>query len=235
VRALRFKVRSGNLGEAVRLAWAAACLEAADRLPVRRPLLRLAEGAVPPYYGRHVLAKLRPRGYAASSSAISHPCLTLGDNTFIGERVVIYGQDGRVDLDDRVHLNRDCIIQTGEGGAVSLGKRVHVQPRCVFAAYAAEIAIGDDTIIAPGCGFNPYDHDMRIGLPIAQQPLVTKGDIRVGRGCWIGYGSVLLSGVEVADGAVVGAGSVVTHDVPANVIVAGTPARAIGRRPEPER
>jgi len=49
---------------------------------------------------------------------------------------------------------------------------------------------------------------------------------------WIGYRAIVLPGVTIGEGAVVGAGSVVTQDVPSFVIVAGNPARPIGVRPQ---
>jgi acetyltransferase-like isoleucine patch superfamily enzyme len=55
----------------------------------------------------------------------------------------------------------------------------------------------------------------------------TKGDVRIGNDVWIGLESVILSGVTIADGAVIAARSVVTKDVPAYAIVAGNPARFV--------
>lgn len=52
-------------------------------------------------------------------------------------------------------------------------------------------------------------------------------DTRIGRDCFIGARSIILPGVSIGDGSVVGAGSVVVHDVPAGSVVAGNPARII--------
>ena len=59
---------------------------------------------------------------------------------------------------------------------------------------------------------------------------ISKGDIIVGDDVWIGYGATILSGVNIGQGAVVAAGSVVVHDVPPYAIVAGIPAKVIKYR-----
>jgi virginiamycin A acetyltransferase len=58
----------------------------------------------------------------------------------------------------------------------------------------------------------------------------TKGDVVIGNDVWIGYQAMILSGVKIGDGAVVGARSVVTKDVPPYAIVAGSPARVVRYR-----
>ena len=58
----------------------------------------------------------------------------------------------------------------------------------------------------------------------------TKGPVRIGSDVWVGFGSIILSGVRIGDGAVIGAGSVVTKDVPPYAIAAGNPARVIRLR-----
>jgi PAS domain S-box-containing protein len=67
-----------------------------------------------------------------------------------------------------------------------------------------------------------------------QQPLETKGDIVVEDDVWVGRGATILSRVHIGKGAVIGAGAVVTGDVPANTIVAGNPARVVRHRDQQE-
>jgi acetyltransferase-like isoleucine patch superfamily enzyme len=73
------------------------------------------------------------------------------------------------------------------------------------------------------------------GCAPGESPVVTrsKGDVIIGNAVWIGTSALILSGVTIHDGAVIGAGSVVTKDVPAYGIVAGNPARLLRHRFEP--
>ena len=53
--------------------------------------------------------------------------------------------------------------------------------------------------------------------------------VKIGNGCWIGGGVIILPGVSVGDGTVIGAGSVVTKDIPANCVAVGNPCRVMKR------
>lgn len=186
----------------------------------------------PSYKNRIYLANFNPHGYISSSAAISHPNLSLGKNIYIGDRVVIYQakDGGEVKCDDRVHFYSDIIVETGEGGYVHIGSDTHIQPRCSISAYKGPISIGRRVEIAPNCAFYPYDHGMAPDEPIRTQPLQTKGGIVVGDDSWLGFGVIVLDGVRIGNGAVIGAGSVVTKDIPDNAIAVGVPARVVKMR-----
>jgi acetyltransferase-like isoleucine patch superfamily enzyme len=198
---------------------------------------RFATWFVPSYLGRCSLARMNPKGYISPTATIHHDKIAIGRNVFIGDRVVIYnhGDGGAVELGDRVHLYGETYIQTGQGGNVKIGRDSHIQPCCQFSGYKAAIKIGNDVQIAPRCAFYPYDHGTSAGVLICQQPLTTKGDIRIEDDAWLGYGVIVLSGVRIGRGAVIGAGSVVTHDIPDGGIAAGAPARVLRLRGEENR
>lgn len=67
----------------------------------------------------------------------------------------------------------------------------------------------------------------RLGLPVDEE---SRGPIRVGHNVWIGDAAIILSGVTIGNGAAIGAGSVVTKDVPAYAIAVGCPARVLRNR-----
>jgi acetyltransferase-like isoleucine patch superfamily enzyme len=94
----------------------------------------------------------------------------------------------------------------------------------------APIKIGQRVDIAPYCAFYPYSHGMSEGQIIRRQPLQTKGGIVIEDDAWLGVGVIVLDGVRIGKGAVVGAGAVVTKDLPANSVCSGVPARVVKMR-----
>jgi acetyltransferase-like isoleucine patch superfamily enzyme len=192
----------------------------------------MASRHVVPFHQASYLAGLVPQGFVAPGARITHPELRLGRHVYLGHGCVIYSTNrgGPVELKDHVQIYGHAFIETGEGGSILIGEGTHIQPGCHFHAYLSGIHIGKKVEIAPGCGFYCYDHGLAPGILIMDQPLISKGDITVGDGAWIGHGVMVLQGVSIGEGAVVAAGAVVTRDVPANAIAAGVPAKVIGSR-----
>ncbi len=98
----------------------------------------------------------------------------------------------------------------------------------LYMAAVGEITIGDGCVLSDYVNINDASHglDPTAG-PIMEQRLVTKGPIRIGRNCFLGYRSAIISGVSLGEGCVVGINSVVTKSFPAFSMVAGSPARVI--------
>lgn len=92
------------------------------------------------------------------------------------------------------------------------------------------VEIGNDVIMSDRVFVGDCIHDYSDPyVPIAQQPLVSRGPVEIADGAFIGINAVILPGVKIGPHAVVGASSVVTHDVPAYGVVAGNPAQLIKR------
>lgn len=187
---------------------------------------------MPPYYARIALSRLHPNGYFSPRSSISHPLLRCGRNIYVDDGVLIFQdkEGGPIELGDAVQIHRDTIFQTGMGGSITVGPGTHIQPRCQFSAYKSPIHIGQEVEIAPNCAFYPYNHGIAAGQPIRKQPLQSKGGIIIGDQVWLSVGVIVLDGVKIGQGAVVGAGSVVTNDLPAGSVSAGIPARVLRMR-----
>lgn len=138
-----------------------------------------------------------------------------------------------------VEIAPACRIARGSSVSplASFGHGTVVFGRCVFKG-SARIAIGRYCAVGDGVRMISSDHRTdRANLQIRLQKRlgfgdldVARGPIEVGNNVWIGDAAILLSGVTVGDGAVIAAGAVVTRDVPAFAIVAGSPARVVRMR-----
>lgn len=198
----------------------------------RRIATSIALLGVGPCFKRHSLAGLTPRGFISTRATLYGDRINLGLNVFIDDRVLIYQESdsGTVDIGDRVKLHEDTHILVGPGGSVQIGAGTSIHRGCQIESYKAPIRIGRCVEIAARCAFVSSNHGITPSLPIAKQPLTTKGPIIIEDEVWLGYGVIVLSGVRIGEGAVIGAGSVVTHDVPNGAIAVGVPARVIKMR-----
>lgn len=134
----------------------------------------------------------------------------------------------------RLALLRERFKTVGEGAAIrppfhcdygfniSLGRGVFLNFNCVILDVVA-VDIGDGTQIAPGVQILTADHPR--DPAVRAQGLEFGRPVRIGRNVWIGAGALILPGVTVGDDALIGAGSVVTRDVPKGATVVGNPAR----------
>lgn len=200
----------------------------------RRLATGLALWWAPPYFQRHGLADLNPRGFISPRATVWGSAVRLGANIFIDDRALLYqeAEGEAIELGDRVRVQEDTQIVTGAGGSVTIGADTHLHRGCQLSAYKAAIRIGERVEIAARCAFYPFDHGIDSNRPIAEQPLTSKGPIVIEDEVWLGYGVIVLSGVRIGKGAVIGAGSVVTRDVPGGAVAAGVPARVQKMRRE---
>ena len=141
--------------------------------------------------------------------------VTIGKNSTFGRGTVLWAPN-RLTIGNNVYIGKYCTLQ-------------------------ADMEIGNNIEIANNVGLiGKYDHDYSVvGVSIKDAPWIGDKDYDFkGKGqkivleddVWIGYGSVVFTGITVHRGAIVAAGSVVTKDVPPYAIVAGNPARVLGER-----
>lgn len=109
-----------------------------------------------------------------------------------------------------------------------------VGDRCVIGRGSSivahfDVVIGDDVWTGPNVYVTDQNHDYRrVDVPIGLQH-APEEPVRIGRGSWLGVGSVVLPGAQIGEHVVVGAGSVVTGIVPDRTVVGGVPARVLRR------
>ena len=121
----------------------------------------------------------------------------------------------------------NCLLTTYKGGRIVIGKSAQLHGATVISA--EEVSIGERTLV--GANATIMDTDLHtINPKHRHEPFsdrVARKRVRIGKNVWIGLNVTILKGVEIGDNAVIGAGSVVTKDVPANCIAAGNPARVL--------
>jgi acetyltransferase-like isoleucine patch superfamily enzyme len=145
--------------------------------------------------------------------------------TRIGERVILGDQScvrERVVIGDDVVLGRGSLVEND----TTIGASTKIQADAYITAYST---LEDDVFIAP-CVVTTNDNFM--GRTERRHELIAGPTIR--RGARVGGGAVLCPGIEIGEEAFVGAGSVVTRDVPPRVVVVGTPARVLRDVPDEE-
>lgn len=158
--------------------------------------------------------------------------MALGDNVTIDDGCLVDARgapERGFELGDEVILNRNTILQS-KGGPVSIGARTSIGANsCIISVSGVEI--GRAVLTAGACYIsagNYPTHDL--SRPIMDNDVISKGPVRIGDGAWLGTGVVVLDGITIGRDAVVGAGAVVTRDVPERAIVVGVPARQVGMR-----
>jgi acetyltransferase-like isoleucine patch superfamily enzyme len=120
------------------------------------------------------------------------------------------------------------------GSLISIGHSCNIGERsCLWAGpKSGRIVIGDNVSLAPEVFITVSDYQFVAGVPFRDQPQVEK-DVVIGNDVWLGVRVTVTSGVHIGNGCIVGAGAVVTKDLPDNCIAVGVPARVIGSRPQP--
>ena len=114
-------------------------------------------------------------------------------------------------------------FHTTGGTDIGIGRNVFINQNCTIYDLGG-VDIGDDVMIGPNVSIITSGHPIE---PSRRHECVVAKPIRIERNVWIGAGATIIGGVTVGENAVVGAGSVVTRDVPPNTLVGGNPARVI--------
>jgi len=141
------------------------------------------------------------------SGSVIYQAVKIGDDFATGHHVIIREQN---EIGDSVSIWTHTVVDYG----CRIGSRIKIHSNCYIAQFTV---IEDDVFIAPGTIFanDKYPPSTSLEGP------------RVKRGARIGVNVTILPGIVVGEEAMVGAGSVVTKDVPDRAVVAGNPARVI--------
>lgn len=137
------------------------------------------------------------------------------------------GDDGFVVVGPGCVIDRGATIECH--GVLEVGARV-VFGHHVTLGIRERVVIGADTMIADLVSIRDHDHAFDDpGTPVREQGMRT-APVTIGADVWLGSKVTVLRGVTIGDRAVVGAGAVVTRDVPAGAVAVGVPAKVVGYR-----
>jgi acetyltransferase-like isoleucine patch superfamily enzyme len=135
---------------------------------------------------------------------------------------------GNIEIGDYSVVQRSTILDS-KGGFIRLGRECTVNPFCALFGHGG-LTIGDYVRIAAHTTVIPANHVFSsTAVPICRQGLTRQG-IHIEDDVWVGANVTILDGVRIGRGSVIGAGSVVTRDVPPYSIAVGNPARVIKSR-----
>lgn len=165
-----------------------------------------------------------------------------GDAELIAERERFkqlcfeYNHTAPIETEKRAELLRLLLGKTGNrflieqpfycdyGYNIEIGEDFYMNVNCVILD-GAKVSFGNHVFVAPNCGFYTAGHPL--DAETRNQGLEYALPIRVGNNVWIGAQVCVLPGVNIGNNCVIGAGSVVTHDIPDNSLAVGNPCRVI--------
>ena len=161
------------------------------------------------------------------------------------DRLYDFNQTRPTQLDRRAAMLREMFAGIGEGCYIEPpfhanwgGKHIHFG-NYVYVNFNGtfvddtHIYVGDYTMFGPNVVIATAGHPI---LPeLRERVYQYNAPVRVGRNCWLGAGVIVVPGVTIGDNTVVGAGSVVTKDLPANVVAAGNPCKILREINERDR
>lgn len=125
---------------------------------------------------------------------------------------------------ENIYINRNAEISR----YITIGNNSGIGSNSVIGRYTV---IGNDVMMGPECIIYTRNHSFnRTDIPMNRQGMQDFKSVVIGNDVWLGARVTILPGVHIGDGSIIGAGSIVTKDVPRYAIVGGNPARIIKYR-----
>jgi acetyltransferase-like isoleucine patch superfamily enzyme len=154
----------------------------------------------------------------------------IGNRSILSENVYLRaGNSGKIHLMDEVRLDYGVYIRSEKEGEVDIGERTYIGPYTCIGG-PGPIRIGSNCMISSHTAIYGNNHNFRdLDRNINEQGVTCKG-IVIEDDCWLGAGAKILDGVTIGRGSVIGAGAVVTRDIPPYTVAVGVPAKVISRR-----
>ena len=156
--------------------------------------------------------------------------IKLGNGVYIrsGANLEACGEHSQLNIRDRVCIDRGVDIRVHENGCIDIGKLTTIGPYTCLSG--RHITIGNNCLIASQIGIYASNHLFAdANCPIWQQGSSYQ-KIIIEDDCWLGNGVRVLDGVTIGRGSVIGAGAIVTKDIPPYSVAVGIPAKVISQR-----
>jgi acetyltransferase-like isoleucine patch superfamily enzyme len=154
----------------------------------------------------------------------------LGENVIFENGSMVFHAEHIV-IGNNVYVGHYTILKGYYKNELKIGDDVWIGPQCFFHS-AGGLEIGSRVGIGPGVRIlTSYHREQGWSRPILDSDLAF-APTRIGEDCDIGAGAVILPGVTIARGVQIGAGAVVTTDIPEYTVAVGVPAKVIRQRPE---
>jgi acetyltransferase-like isoleucine patch superfamily enzyme len=157
--------------------------------------------------------------------------ISLDDRVFLfrGVRLNAQGENNLLRLRKGVALERGVDIGSMDHTTIDIGDRTYIGPY-VYIVGTGNVKIGQNCMIAPHSGIIANQHRFDdLSRPIREQGVTSQG-IVIEDDCWLGHKVTVLDGVTIGKGSVIGAGAVVTKNIPPYSVAVGVPAKVISRR-----
>lgn len=132
--------------------------------------------------------------------------------------ISIKGKNARILFSKNISTRNGFFCRVSEDGVLKIGKRVFFNYNCMIASMN-HITIGDDCIFGNNVTIIDHDHNY---LSYKFKDDFLTSEIVIGDGTWVGANVVILRGAHIGSGCVIGAGTVVSGNIPENSIVTGT-------------
>ncbi len=157
--------------------------------------------------------------------------ISLGARVYLDYGVYLHGGRGGITIGDDSWIMSGCRLHVFNfrniaHAGIRIGRRTFLGEETLMRGQGG-ITVGDRVLFAPRVQVLAVDHVMTDpNRPIMDQGITAVG-IRIEDGCWIGAGAIILDGVTIGRHACIGAGSVVTADIPPHALAVGAPARVV--------
>jgi len=164
---------------------------------------------------------------------IRHPMkIIIGDNTVIDDYCLLDAKGTNnqgIKIGNNVLINRNTALST-KNGDIDIGDNTNIGSNCRIDS-SGKIKLGENVLIAGYCYIMGGGHKFdRLDIPVIAQDLPVEQDVTIEDNTWLGAGVKVLNGVKIGRDSVIGAGSLVTRDIPEFSVAYGVPAKVIKKR-----